>query len=167
VKGSKLINSSECGILKNKEMIIRKANTTDADVIIEFQKAMALETENLILDSETLLKGVMAVFEDKGKGQYFVAEDNAKVVASLMITFEWSDWRNAIVWWFQSVYVIPEFRRQGIFRMMYDFIKNEGLKENIAGMRLYVESENHRAQKTYEALGMNGSHYKTYEWLRS
>jgi ribosomal protein S18 acetylase RimI-like enzyme len=148
-------------------MIIRKANTTDAGVIITFQKAMAMETENLVLDGEILTKGVMAVFEDKGKGQYFVAEDNGKVVASLMITFEWSDWRNAIVWWFQSVYVIPEFRRQGIFRMMYDYIKNEGLSENIAGMRLYVESENHRAQKTYEALGMNGTHYKTYEWLKS
>jgi len=148
-------------------MILRKANTTDAGVIIAFQKAMALETENLILDSETLSKGVMAVFNDTAKGQYYVAEDNGSVVASLMITYEWSDWRNASVWWFQSVYVIPEYRRKGIFRMLYDYIKNEGLKEKIAGMRLYVESENHRAQKTYEAMGMNGSHYKTYEWLRS
>ncbi len=128
---------------------------------------MAMETENLILDSATLTKGVMAVFTDKTKGQYYVAEDNKKVVASLMITYEWSDWRNASVWWFQSVYVIPEYRRKGVFRMMYDYIKKEGLKENIAGLRLYVEAENHRAQKTYEAMGMNGSHYKTYEWLRS
>lgn len=147
-------------------IIIRRADTSDTGTIVTFQQAMAMETESLVLDSEKLTRGVMAVFEDAGKGQYYVAEDNGKVVASLMITYEWSDWRNANVWWFQSVYVIPEYRRNGIFRMMYDFIKNEGLKENICGLRLYVETENHRAQKTYEAMGMNGSHYKTYEWLR-
>jgi ribosomal protein S18 acetylase RimI-like enzyme len=148
-------------------IIIRKANITDAGDIVSFQQDMAMETENLILDSTTLTKGVMAVLTDKTKGQYYVAEDNKKVVASLMITYEWSDWRNASIWWFQSVYVIPEYRRKGVFRMMYDYIKKEGLKENIAGLRLYVEAENQRAQKTYEAMGMNGSHYKTYEWLRS
>src|SRR5512145_992191 len=144
-------------------IIIRRANTSDTDVIVSFQQAMAMETESLVLDNEKLTKGVMAVFEDSGKGKYYVAEEEGKVVASLMITFEWSDWRNANVWWFQSVYVMPDYRRSGIFRMMYDFIKKEGLKENICGLRLYVETENHRAQKTYEAMGMNGSHYKTYE----
>jgi len=147
-------------------IVIHRANISDTDVIVAFQNAMAMETESLVLDNEKLTKGVMAVFEDAQKGQYYVAEVEGIVVASLMITYEWSDWRNANVWWFQSVYVMPDYRRNGVFRMMYDFIKSEGLKENVCGLRLYVEMENHRAQKTYEAMGMNGSHYKTYEWLR-
>jgi GNAT superfamily N-acetyltransferase len=144
---------------------IRKAKPADAGAIITFQKAMAMETEGLGLNDETIRDGVKAVFDDNGKGEYYVAEDEGKVVASLMITYEWSDWRNANVWWFQSVYVIPEYRRKGIFRMMYDYVRSEGEKVGIAGLRLYVESENHRAQKTYEAMGMNGSHYKTFEWM--
>lgn len=146
--------------------IIRRAVRSDAAAIVKFQQAMAMETEGLALDALTLEKGVAAVFDDKTKGEYFVAEDEGMVVASLMITYEWSDWRNGFVWWFQSVYVTPEYRRSGIFRKMYAFVREEGLKENICGLRLYVESQNHRAQKTYEAMGMNGSHYKTYEWLR-
>ncbi|HUW92511.1 MAG TPA: GNAT family N-acetyltransferase [Bacteroidales bacterium] len=144
---------------------IRKAIPADAPAIISFQKAMAMETEGLELKTDTITRGVNAVFDDPDKGIYFVAEDHDAIVASFMITFEWSDWRNANVWWFQSVYVIPEYRRKGIFRMMYDFVKSEGGKAGIAGLRLYVESENHNAQKTYEAMGMNGSHYKTFEWM--
>ena len=144
---------------------IRKATPDDAIVIISFQKAMAMETEGLELKSDLITSGVMAVFRDPNKGQYYVAEENGTVVASLMITYEWSDWRNACIWWFQSVYVIPEYRRKGIFRLMYDHVKKEGLECGIAGLRLYVESENVRAQKTYEAMGMNGSHYRTFEWM--
>ena len=144
---------------------IRKATPDDAPAIIAFQKAMALETEDLELKSELINNGVMAVFRDSGKGEYYVAEENGTVVASLMITFEWSDWRNANIWWFQSVYVIPEYRRMGIFRMMYEHVKKEGIARGIAGLRLYVESENTRAQKTYEAMGMNGQHYRTFEWM--
>lgn len=144
---------------------IRKANPHDATAIIAFQQAMARETEGLELKSELITNGVMAVFRDENKGFYYVAEENGTVVASLMITFEWSDWRNANIWWFQSVYVIPEYRRRGIFRMMYDHVRKEGMAQGIAGLRLYVESENTRAQKTYEAMGMDGSHYKTFEWM--
>lgn len=144
---------------------IRKATPDDATVIISFQQAMAMETEGLELKSELITNGVMAVFRDSNKGEYYVAEENGAVVASLMITFEWSDWRNANIWWFQSVYVIPEYRRMGVFRLMYDYVKKEGLAQGIAGLRLYVESENTRAQKTYEAMGMDGGHYKTYEWM--
>jgi GNAT superfamily N-acetyltransferase len=146
-------------------IIIRKATPADAPAIISFQQAMAMETEGLELKTEFITPGVKAVFDDPGKGEYYVAEDQGKVVASLMITYEWSDWRNANVWWFQSVYVIPEYRRSGIFRMMYGFVRSEGEKEGIAGLRLYVESENHRAQKTYEAMGMDGSHYRMFEWM--
>ena len=131
---------------------IRRASPDDAPSIISFQQAMALETEGMELKSDVLTKGVMAVFSDEGKGHYYVAEDRGMVVASLMITFEWSDWRNANIWWFQSVYVIPEYRRTGIFRMMYDHVKKEGMESGIAGLRLYVESANMRAQKTYEAM---------------
>jgi ribosomal protein S18 acetylase RimI-like enzyme len=144
---------------------IRKATPDDAASIISFQQAMAMETEGMELKSDIITKGVMAVFHDETRGQYFVAEEMGAVVASLMITYEWSDWRNANIWWFQSVYVIPEYRRKGIFRMMYDHIKKEGMECGIAGLRLYVESENIRAQKTYEAMGMNGNHYRTFEWM--
>src|SRR5512140_2357784 len=103
---------------------IRKAKPEDAPSIIEFQLKMAWETENMSLVPEIVTKGVYAVFEDHSHGVYYTAEDNGKVVASLLITFEWSDWRNCNVWWFQSVYVEPEYRRQGIFREMYTFIKD-------------------------------------------
>ena len=102
---------------------IRKATTADAAVIIDFQQKMAWETEQMTLVPEIIFKGVNAVFNDSSRGQYWVAEDKGKIVASLLITYEWSDWRNCNVWWFQSVYVLPEFRRTGIFRSMYQHIK--------------------------------------------
>jgi GNAT superfamily N-acetyltransferase len=152
--------------MKQGKYIIRQATAADAQVIRDFQKAMALETENMTLDNDTVTLGVEAVFSDKGRGRYFVAETEGLIVASLLITYEWSDWRNSDIWWFQSVYVIPGFRRMGVFRMMYEFIREEAAKNGIPGLRLYVETENSRAQKTYEAMGMNGSHYKMYEWFR-
>ncbi|MCU0362513.1 MAG: GNAT family N-acetyltransferase [Bacteroidales bacterium] len=148
-------------------MRIRKAAADDSNDIIDFQKKMAWETEEYLLDDTKVTPGVMAVFENPGHGQYWVAEDEGKVVASLLITYEWSDWRNANVWWFQSVYVLPEYRRSGIFRSMYLKIKEEGERQGIAGLRLYVETNNERARKTYEALGMQSEHYTMYEWLKN
>jgi GNAT superfamily N-acetyltransferase len=145
---------------------IRKATPTDSADIIDFQQKMAWETENLLLSGEVVTKGVGAVFGNDSLGQYWVAEENGKVVASLLITYEWSDWRNARVWWFQSVYVLPAHRRNGIFRSMYLSVKEEAEKQNVAGLRLYVETNNHRACKTYESLGMNNEHYRMYEWLK-
>jgi len=145
---------------------IRKATLTDAPDIIDFQLKMARETEELTLDKVTVTKGVNAVFHDLSRGQYYVAESSGIVVASLLITYEWSDWRNCNVWWFQSVYVVPDFRRQGIFRKMYMHIRQLAEENNIAGLRLYVETKNSRAQKTYEALGMSSEHYSFYEWMR-
>jgi GNAT superfamily N-acetyltransferase len=147
-------------------ILIRKAKLSDASSIIDFQLRMARETENIELIPEIVTKGVDAVFHDQSKGQYFVAESGGKVVASLLITYEWSDWRNCNVWWFQSVFVMPEFRRKGIFRKMYNYIKTLAEEQDIAGLRLYVETSNSRAQKTYEALGMNSEHYAFYEWMR-
>jgi ribosomal protein S18 acetylase RimI-like enzyme len=145
---------------------IRKAVPDDSESIIDFQQKMAWETESLTLDRAILDKGVAAVFENEGKGQYYVAEKEGVVIASLLITYEWSDWRNSDVWWFQSVYVLPDHRRSGIFRQMYSCIKEEGIKQGIAGLRLYVESNNKRAMATYEALGMHSEHYTMYEWLK-
>jgi GNAT superfamily N-acetyltransferase len=150
----------------NNMTTIRKATPEDASIIIDFQLKMAWETEQLKLVPEIILNGVNAVFDDSARGQYWVAEDKGSVVASLLITYEWSDWRNCNVWWFQSVYVLSEFRRTGIFRSMYQYIKNEADKEGIAGLRLYVETNNSRAQHTYEVLGMKSQHYKMYEWMR-
>jgi GNAT superfamily N-acetyltransferase len=145
---------------------IRKAIPADAPAIIDFQQKMAWETEQLMLDTETVTRGVNAVFTNTALGQYWIAEENGSVLASLLITYEWSDWRNRNVWWFQSVYVLPDHRRKGIFRLMYKHIKDEADKEGVAGLRLYVESKNTRAQLTYEALGMQCEHYTMYEWLK-
>lgn len=146
--------------------IIRKAELADVPSIVDFQIRMAMETEDLELIPEAVLKGVNGVFEVPSRGQYYVAELTGKVVASLLITYEWSDWRNCNVWWFQSVYVLPEFRRMGIFRQMYMYIRSLAEEQGIAGLRLYVETKNQKAKKTYEALGMSSEHYSFYEWMR-
>lgn len=145
---------------------IRKAVPADALAITEFQQKMAWETEQLLLVEDVIGKGVTAVFNEPSRGQYYVAEIDGKVVASLLITYEWSDWRNKNIWWFQSVYVLPGYRRRGIFRSMYSIILKESEKNNVAGLRLYVEANNSNAQKTYESLGMKCQHYRMYEWFR-
>ncbi len=147
-------------------IVIRKAVPCDSQCIVSFQKAMAWETEKYHLEDETVTPGVKAVFNSPALGQYYVAEAGGEVVASLLITFEWSDWRNANVWWFQSVYVLPEYRRKGVFRMMYGHVKREAESAGVAGLRLYVESANTVARLTYESLGMTSEHYTMYEWLR-
>ena len=145
---------------------VRKAIPEDLQSIAEFQIKMAWETERFALSPETVTNGVKAVFDKTGRGQYWVATDNGKVIASLLITYEWSDWRNTDIWWIQSVYVISDFRRKGVFRKMYSHIKAEAEKQNIAALRLYVETNNVTAQKTYEAIGMKSEHYRLYEWLK-
>lgn len=145
---------------------IRKAEISDTSAIVGFQQKMAWETEQMTLIDEIITGGVTAVFRNPTLGEYWIAEDGSKVVASLLITYEWSDWRNANIWWFQSVYVLPEYRRKGVFRSMYQAVKDEAELMGVKGLRLYVETNNSRAQKTYEALGMNNGHYTMYEWLK-
>ena len=145
----------------------RDAAPGDAARIIEFQLAMARETEDLDLDREILTRGVGAVFADPSLGRYFVAENDGEVIASLMITYEWSDWRSGMVWWIQSVYVVPSFRRRGVYAGLYSHVK--ALVERdpaIRGIRLYVDSRNTGAQEAYTRLGMNGEHYKVFEWMK-
>lgn len=148
-------------------MQVRKATTKDINAIVDFQLKMAAETEGIELNSDIVLKGVTAVIEDERKGQYYVTEINEKVVASLLTTFEWSDWRNGTILWIQSVYVLENFRRRGIYRNMYSHIKNMVLNNpKLNGIRLYADKSNTAAHKTYQKLGMNHDHYITFEWLK-
>ena len=148
-------------------MIVREATQNDARIIADFQLAMAMETEQLMLDPDVVDKGVRAVFDDPGKGKYYVTEINREVIGSLMTTFEWSDWRNGTVLWIQSVYILPQFRRKGAYRKMYLFLQEKVLADqNLRGIRLYVDKSNSRAQTTYQYLGMNADHYQTFEWMK-
>ncbi len=148
--------------LKMSENIkIRIAEEKDASALIEFNQAMALETEGKKLEPEKIEKGVKAVFQDEKKGFYVVAEnENSEIIGGLMVTFEWSDWRNSWFWWIQSVYILPEGRGKRIYSQLYDFVKSEANQNgNVCGFRLYVETENKHAQKVYEKVGMEISHY--------
>jgi len=148
-------------------MFIRKAKPEDALIIAGFQQAMAWETEELKLDDSILAKGVKAVFDDPSKGNYYVAENDGNVIASLLTTFEWSDWRNGTVLWIQSVYVSPEFRKKGVYSTMYKHIRNMvEQNEDLKGIRLYAEKTNQTAQLVYEKAGMTADHYLLYEWLK-
>ncbi len=145
-------------------MKIRIASFEDANSLVEFNQAMALETEGKQLDAQILQSGVEAVLHDEKKGFYAVAENEGKIVGGLMVTFEWSDWRGRWFWWIQSVYILPEFRGQKIYSRLYDFVKqNAEEKGDVCGFRLYVEKENTNAQKVYEKCGMERSHYLMYE----
>lgn len=148
--------------------MIRKAKLRDLETIIDYNQALARETEGVGLDRETLLKGVLSLLSDEAKGCYFLYEESGKVVGQLLVTYEWSDWRNANFWWIQSVYVHPDYRRRGIFRKLFEFLKAEAEKEDtVCGLRLYVEERNLPAQATYRKLAMNPSKYLMYEWEKT
>ena len=148
-------------------IMVREAQSSEYKYIADFQVAMAAETENLQLDGPTVEKGVREVFVNPALGQYFVAEAEGRVMASLLITYEWSDWRNAMVWWIQSVYVVPEMRQKGVFKEMYRHIRERVLKDDRAsGIRLYVDKSNDRAREVYRRIGMDGDHYALYEWMK-
>ena len=145
-------------------MNIRIATAADAPELVKFNQAMALETEGKQLDADVLSKGVAAVFGDAQKGFYVVAEDERRVVGCLLITFEWSDWRNGWFWWIQSVYVRPEARGKSVYSRLYTFVKERAaLASDVCGFRLYVDKENEHAQRVYEKLGMELSNYLPYE----
>lgn len=149
------------------EPLIRLGEKSDAQRICDFNVAMAWETEKTKLDPKVTLAGVNGLLENPEHGFYVVAERQGDVVASLMVTTEWSDWRNAFFWWIQSVYVAPDFRRQGLYSAMYRFVKTKAAnRPDVCGFRLYVEVDNHIAQKTYKARGMVELHYKMYEELK-
>ena len=145
-------------------MVDRIAVRSDAETIAHFNAAMAEETEHKELDHSLLLDGVNGLFDHPEYGFYILAESGGKTVGQVMITYEWSDWRNGVFWWIQSVYVKPGFRSQGIFRKLFDHITERADKaENVCGLRLYVEKENERAQRVYQTIGMNETRYMLYE----
>lgn len=147
-------------------MRIRLATLADAAVLREFNAAMALETEGKTLLPEVVGAGVRRLLDNPVAGFYVLAETE-RVIAALMITKEWSDWRNGSFWWIQSVYVRPEARRQGVYRRLYRHVQEMAAKDpQVCGFRLYVERENSAAQATYAALGMKETRYLVFEDLK-
>ena len=147
-------------------MRIRLATPADAAVLLEFNAAMALETEGKDLLPEVIDAGVRGLLDNPVAGFYVLAETE-RVIAALMITKEWSDWRNGSFWWIQSVYVRPEARRQGVYRRLYRHVQEMAAKDpQVCGFRLYVERENRAAQATYAALGMKETRYLVFEELK-
>lgn len=143
---------------------IRRATPADVETLVAFNAAMARETEDKDLDLASLRAGINALLKDEALGFYLVADIDGQAVGQLMITTEWSDWRNAHFWWLQSLYVLPDYRRKGVFRHLYSYIQAEaGRAGNVCGLRLYVERTNRRAQQVYVNLGMELSHYDMYE----
>jgi len=142
-------------------IIIRPASVSDAVIIAEFNAFMAKETENLELDRELLRRGTEALLADSSKGIYYLAETGDKVIGQLMVTYEWSDWRNATFWWIQSVYVLPEYRKNEVCNKLYYYVESLARTHgNVCGLRLYVDTSNKHAQQTYEAIGLKRSHYQ-------
>ena len=135
----------------------------DIDAITQFQIDMALESEGTLLDHDKVLRGVTAAMNDSNKGSYLVVRKGGEVVASLMITREWSDWNSEWYWWVQSVYVMPEHRGRGLFRAMYSKVKELAAQNGVSQVRLYVERTNLSARQVYERVGMRECHYLMYE----
>ncbi|MCB1756004.1 MAG: GNAT family N-acetyltransferase [Gammaproteobacteria bacterium] len=142
---------------------VRPARIDDAKVIAAFNCAMALETENKTLEPTRVENGVRRMLQEPGRGFYLLAELDGTIQACLMVTYEWSDWRDADFWWIQSVYVAPEARRKGLYSALHKTIKSLAIKQKSCGVRLYVEKQNTRAQNTYQKLGMRECEYLMYE----
>jgi GNAT superfamily N-acetyltransferase len=143
---------------------IRKATINDAGTIAEFNQSMAMETEDKTLDAATIKAGVLRMVEDEQLGFYLIASSKDKIAGCLGITTEWSDWRNGLWWWIQSVYVDPDFRSQGIFSSLYKAVREKALNEtDVCGIRLYAEKDNERAIRTYIRLGMIETEYRILE----
>lgn len=143
---------------------IRTAEPEDADAIAEFNRAMAEETEQRRLDESILAAGVRGLLHNPTRGVYFMAQLGGRAVGQLLITYEWSDWRNGLFWWIQSVYVVPEMRRRGVYRALHEHVaRNARQTQGVCGIRLYVDSDNRVAQDTYRRLGMSETGYLLFE----
>jgi GNAT superfamily N-acetyltransferase len=143
-------------------MKIRRATRDDAEVLTAQNIALAKESEDITLDPQTTLAGVTAMLLDATKGFYLVAEENTTVIGQLMITLEWSDWRNKPIWWVQSVYVQEPWRNQGVFTQLLQHIKKLADQEKVAFLRLYVHDHNIEAVKVYEKTGWRKDPYMMY-----
>jgi ribosomal protein S18 acetylase RimI-like enzyme len=146
------------------ELSIRKAELPDAEIVAEYNRLLAWESEQIQLENPVVLAGVRACLSDPNKGFYTLATIQGEVVGQTLVTFEWSDWRNGWFWWIQSVYVREDYRRAGVFRQLYQHIQNSAIDDPLViGLRLYVESHNERAKKTYRSLGMSDTPYGMLE----
>jgi GNAT superfamily N-acetyltransferase len=152
-------------VLNVSTVIVRHAERRDIAHIAEWNAAMAWETEQKRLDIQVLTQGVTAVFDETRRGFYLIAERDGQPAGCLLVTYEWSDWRNGDFWWIQSVYVSPHARRGGVFRALYAAVAQRAADAGAVGLRLYVETENTRAQNTYRELGMSECHYLMYEHM--
>jgi GNAT superfamily N-acetyltransferase len=145
-------------------LTLRRAGPGDAAVVVEFNLLLAQESEGKALDRAVLAAGVAAGLADPHKALYFVAEEGGAVLGQVMLTTEWSDWRNGWVWWVQSVYVRQDARRRGVFRSLYQHVHDAARADpSVVGLRLYVERDNHAAQQTYQRLGMGPTSYLVFE----
>ena len=146
---------------------VRSARPEDAPLIAGFQLLMARETEGVELDPETVRRGVGAVFADPARGEYFVADAGGWIVGCLLVTREWSDWRDGAILWIASLYVVPEMRGRGVYRALYEHLQ-ERVRDSpdLMGIRLYVDKRNTAAQRVYTRLGMTREHYELFEWMK-
>jgi GNAT superfamily N-acetyltransferase len=143
---------------------VRRAVSSDAPTVVEFNRLIAVESEGKTLDLAVLRAGVAAALADPHKAMYFMAEESGTVVGQLSITTEWSDWRNGWIWWIQSVYVVANARRRGVFRALYTYVYEQASRDpQVIGLRLYVERDNHPAQQTYLSMGMEWTKYLVLE----
>ena len=146
------------------DLSIREALPSDAAIIAEFNANLAFESEGMRLDPGLVGPGVETLLGDRSMGRYWVAESDGRVVGQIMVTYEWSDWRNGMIWWIQSVYVHGDYRRSGVFSALYRHVESlAGQDPQVCGIRLYVEHANARAQRTYESLGMNMTDYQVMQ----
>jgi GNAT superfamily N-acetyltransferase len=147
-----------------ENLAVRLAVPRDAETIVGFNLAMAEETEDRRLEPSVVADGVKTLMDRPQDGFYIVADNDGEIVGSLMITTEWSDWRNGVFWWVQSVYVKPEFRGAGIYRRMHEHVRRRAREhERVCGLRLYVDTGNDLARRVYETLGMHETNYRLYE----
>lgn len=144
-------------------LVITRGAPDDIESIVRFQADMAMESEDTTLDNDKLTKGVTAAINDESKGIYLVARAESKAIGSLMLTREWSDWNNQWYWWIQSVYVMPEYRKKGVYKAMYATLKEMAKESGVSQIRLYADRTNLSAQQVYRRLGMKESHYLMFE----
>ena len=147
------------------DMKIRTAKIGDAEAIMTQNISLAKESENILLNPETVLMGVKALLSDKKKGFYLIAEENDTIVGQLMITFEWSDWRNKPIWWVQSVYVQKAWRKIGVFTQLLNYVQQKACRQGVAFLRLYMHKQNQSARKVYEKTGWELEPYMVYHLL--
>jgi GNAT superfamily N-acetyltransferase len=151
---------------ESPEITVRRAVRADSAAIVGFNLSMAAETEGKTLSAGLLTSGVAAVFDDPSKGFYVIAEDGGRPVGGLLVTAEWSDWRNAYFWWIQSVYVDPASRKRGVYGCLHRWVENAARAAgNVCGLRLYVDADNAAARSVYERMGMSRSRYDFFESL--